>query len=222
MKIFALIAARAGSKGLTHKNVRKVGGVPLLTRAIHLAQQSRRKGETWRIAVSTESAAYAKLARTAGADVIRRPGALATDEARLIEVVLHAITDCDCDVVLLLSATTPLTQPADVRRVIAAWRKHRTGIASVTPDTPASLRFAQDGAVLRATSTTPPGRRQTEPEVLRLNGAVYAASPDWLERHGRFVVPGKSVGVPMPRSRSLDIEDADDLAVAEAILRAKV
>ncbi len=220
MKVLALIAARAGSKGLKSKNVRKLAGVPLLTRAVRLAHQSQRKGERWRVAVSTESPAYARLARAAGADVIARPRDLATDRARLIDAVLHAITDSDCDVLLLLSATTPLTKPSDVRRVLSAWRRHRVGVASITRDTPASLRFSRDGGTLEATSRALPGRRQMEPSIWRLNGALYAASPTWLERHGRFVVAGKSVGVTMPKSRSLDIEDAEDLAIAGALLSA--
>ncbi len=222
MKVFALIAARAGSKGLRDKNIRVVGGEPLLQRAIRLARASARRGEQWRVAVSTDSARYADLAREVAAEVIDRPKKLASDHARLIDVVLHAIAGSSFDLVLLLSATTPLTLPDDVREVVKAWKRHRVGIATVCRDTPASLRFSMRDDVLLALGSRRPGRRQSETTCWRLNGAVYAASPDWLRDHKRFVVAKRSIAVAMPKRRSLDIDDADDLLIAEALLEAGV
>lgn len=222
MRILALIAARAGSRGLADKNVRRLGGQPLLTHAIELALRSRAAREDWHIAVSTESQRYARIARAAGADVIARPKRLASAKTPLIDVVLHAIDDTPCDLVVLLSATTPLTVPADVRRALAAWRKYRVGVATVCRDTPSALRFTTHAnGRLQATSPSPPGRRQEAPPVCRLNGAVYVATPRWLENHGRFVVAGQSVGVAMPPQRSLDIDDADDLAMVTALWNAR-
>jgi CMP-N-acetylneuraminic acid synthetase len=222
VNVLALIAARSGSKGLRDKNVRLVGGEALLSRAVRLARASIRRGERWRIAVSTDSSAYAKLATDAGASIIERPAELAGDSARLIDVVLHAIAGRDCDLVVLLSAATPLTLPGDIRNVVKAWKHHRVGIATVCVDTPASLRFGMRGEILRALGSGRPSRRQEEPTCWRLNGAVYAASPKWLRAHERFVVAGKSIGVAMPKQRSLDIDDAEDLLVAEALLRIRM
>ncbi len=217
MKVVALIPARSGSKGLKHKNVRKLGGRPLLEHAVRLASTSARRGEEWRVVVSSDSAAYRRLARDAGATAIARPKALASDAARLIDVVLHAMAGTECDLVVLLSPTTPLTRVGDVRRVVDAWKRHGVGIASVCLDTPPSLRFTVAGGKLHALADKPPGRRQEEPTCYRLNGAIYAASLSWLVRHRRFVVAGKSMGVVMPKQRSVDIEDADDLAMATTL-----
>lgn len=216
MRVLALIAARSGSKGLIHKNVRRVGGVPLLVRAVRLAH--RISPTDWSVAVSTDDERYAELARRAGAQIIVRPPQLATDESTLIDVVLHAIDQIDCDVVVLLSATTPLIRASDVRRAFVEWTAHRVGIATVTRDTPPSLRFELAEGCLQATTETPPGRRQLSNATYRLNGAVYIATPAWLRQHRRFVVPGLSRGVIISRRRSVDIDTRADLALVRALL----
>lgn len=243
MRVLALIPARAGSKGLPHKNVRKVGGVPLLVRAIHLAQRAarlaartaakhttvdpslgvvtdRRGPLSWTIAVSTEDARYAKLARAAGADVITRPASLATDEAQLIDVVTHALTIIPCDVLILLSAMTPLTRARDICSALALWAETGVAIASVTRDTPPPLRFALDArGHLLATVSLPPGRRQESPDHFRLNGAIYVATPEWIRRHGRFVVSGSTRALPMAPHRGIDIDSPSELRMARTLLK---
>ncbi len=227
MRILALIMARSGSKGLKHKNVRRVGGVPLLTRAVHLALASRRKGEQWTTVVSTDSPGYARMARAAGAETpFLRPKRLASDAAPLATAVLDALDtltkeERHFDAVVLLSATTPLTLPKDVRGALALWRHNpNTSVISVVAAPAAdSWRMALRKGRLVAKSDRPPGRRQQEKESLILNGAIYVASPRWVALHKRFFVDGRTLPYTMPKLRSLDIEDADDLRLAEAFLK---
>ncbi len=76
--ILCVIPARSGSRGLRDKNIQKVGGVPMLVRAVTLARASARRGERWRILVSTDSQHYARMAIRAGAEILLRPRRLAT------------------------------------------------------------------------------------------------------------------------------------------------
>lgn len=227
-RVLALIAARSGSKGLRHKNLRRIAGTPLLVHAIHLALASARRGEVWSVVVSTDSAHYARIARRAGAQVPSlRPAALAADGSRLIDAVLHTLEEIEdaahpFDAVVLLSATTPLTRPQDVR---AALRLFATAphpsVASVTRDPIApSWRFMQRGAIVdRTPRRHHVGRRQEADgkrggDPVYLNGALYVASPAWLRRHRQFVRAGQTAGLNMPAERSVDIETHQDLAWA--------
>ena len=222
-QVLALIAARSGSRGLKNKNIRRVAGGPLLVHAIDLARSCRRSGEAWRIVVSTDSKGYAAIARSAGAEVpFLRPAVLATDRARLIDVVRHALETLQnrgarFDAVVLLSATTPLTTRADVRRGITLFQRSRLAVVSVTPDrVPDAWRFAiERGRVITVGQSSRVGRRQEAPKRYHLNGAVYIAAPEWIEHHGQFFVSGRTLPLLMPRERSLDIEDRFDLAIAE-------
>ncbi len=228
LRVLALVAARRGSKGLRDKNIREVGGQPLLARAIALALAARRRGEAWSVVVSTDSPAYAELARGAGAEVpFVRPARLARDATPLRLAVLHALDELQAagrqfDVVLLLSATTPLTSVADVRAVVAAWRRHARAVISVTADrVPEAWRLRVRRGRLVASAAAAIGRRQHGRPRFVLNGALYAASPAWLRRHRRFFVSGQTLPHVMPAERSLDIESEHDLRIARGLLGAE-
>lgn len=224
-RVLAIVPARSGSKGLRDKNIRKVGGLPMLVRAIHLAHASRRSKEQWRVIVSTDAERYARLARRAGAEVLgRRPRRLATGSARLIDVVLHTLDQVDgnkrVDAVLLLSAATPLTRPRDVRRALGLFgRGGGVSVASVTEDpTPDAWRFKlRDGRLVGKMRLI--GRRQQATRSWVLNGAIYVATPAWLRRYGQFVRPGDTLAVPMAAAHSLDVENDHDLQEARRRLR---
>ena len=63
-------------------------------------------------------------------------------------------------------------------------------------------------------------RRQDLPPVYMLNGAIYVASTAFFHQHQGFLGPACAAYV-MPRSRSIDIDTADDLAAFELLLNNK-
>ena len=229
-RVLAIIAARSGSRGLRHKNIQTVGGATLLERAIHLAQAAALKKENWHIRVSTDSPRYAKIAESAGAHALPlRPKPLAGDAERLIDTVLYEIERYESnheppDAVVLLSATTPLTTHADVRRGMRLFHDHQgASVVSVcAASRPENWFFEmQRGKLTAPKGSAPIDRRQTAGSRYHLNGAVYIATPEWLKSHRLFFVSGKSVALTMPRERSVDIETALDLKWAEFLLARK-
>jgi CMP-N,N'-diacetyllegionaminic acid synthase len=225
MRVLALIAARRGSKGLRDKNIRVVGRAPLLARAVLLARRSRRRGEEWTVVVSTDSPRYAAIARAAGAEIpFLRPAKLARDTAELRHVVLHALDELarqgrTFDVVVLLSATTPLTTSADVRAALGRWRRRGGSVISVTPDlVPAEWRLKRRGTKLVSEAGGLIGRRLQRPQHYQVNGAIYIAAPKWLRRYQRFFVSGRTHAHIMPPERGLDIETAQHLRIARALV----
>ena len=69
-----VIPARGGSRGIPRKNVRVVGGKPLVAHAIEQALEARTVG---RVVVSTDDAEIASVARRHGSEVVERPAELA-------------------------------------------------------------------------------------------------------------------------------------------------
>ena len=90
MRAIAVIPARGGSKRLPRKNVLPVLGKPLLAWTVEAALGSRFLGPG-SVYVSTEDAEIAAAARTAGAEVIDRPEALAADHVWTEPVIRHAV-----------------------------------------------------------------------------------------------------------------------------------
>ncbi len=88
--MYAIIPARAGSKGVKNKNIRCVKGYPLLAYAIAAAARCEYVS---RIIVSTDSEEYAKIARYYGAETpFLRPAEYAADNSPDIQFMEHAIT----------------------------------------------------------------------------------------------------------------------------------
>lgn len=110
MKILGIIPARGGSKGVPNKNIKLLGGKPLIAYTIESAMESKMLTDC---IVSTDSEQIAETAKAYGAKVpFMRPAELATDTAKSIDVVLHALDALQeqgnrYDAVVLLQPTNP-------------------------------------------------------------------------------------------------------------------
>lgn len=84
----AIIPARGGSKGLPRKNVKPLGGIPLIAHTIQAAKKSHIK----RVIVSTDDDEIAEIARDWGAEVpFKRPPEFSTDDSTSLSVLLHTL-----------------------------------------------------------------------------------------------------------------------------------
>lgn len=221
----AVIPARGGSKGIPGKNLRPVAGAPLVAHAIRAARGAKR---VTRVVVSTDDSAIAAAARAEGAEVVRRPAAISGDTASSESALLHALEHLAAregyrpDLLVFLQCTSPLTLPEDVDAAVAALRRQRADSAfTASPFHGFVWRTVPDGGAVGVNhdKTNRPRRQDREPEYLE-NGAVYVmkTGPFLAVQHRFF---GKTVIVPMPPERALDIDEPADLARADEILRAR-
>ena len=102
-KIAVLIPARGGSKRIPHKNIKLLGGKPLVVWSIETALALKLP-----CYVSTDSQEIADISRQAGAQVIERPAELASDNAMDYQVINHFLGQVDADLVVYLRPTTPM------------------------------------------------------------------------------------------------------------------
>ena len=121
MKTLYLIPARGGSKGIPHKNIRPLCGLPLIGYSINVAREF---ADDCDICLSTDDPEIAETARKMGLDVpFMRPDSLATDKSGSYEVMLHALDfyhnrGVDYDRLVLLQPTSPMRTADDVRRAL--------------------------------------------------------------------------------------------------------
>lgn len=113
--MIALIPARGGSKGIPRKNIVPLNGIPLIQWTIVAAKQSN---SVDRVLVSTDCAQIAEISSSAGAEIIHRPGQLATDWASTDAVVHHAVEEIgytyDKELIALLQCTSPFRNSIEI------------------------------------------------------------------------------------------------------------
>ncbi|QES49789.1 hypothetical protein DEJ50_20180 [Streptomyces venezuelae] len=220
-RVVAVIPARGGSKGVPGKNLAEVAGIPLVIRAVRACQAAPTVTE---VLVSTDSADIAAAARAAGAEVVRRPAALAGDTATSESALLHALDayeelhSVQVDVVLLVQCTSPFLTASDVESVAAAVATGPADSAlTVAPFHGFLWRTTPEdgGAGVNHDKATRP-RRQDRPQDLLETGAAYAMDAAGFRR-ARHRFFGHTVPVLTDPARVLEIDDPHDLARARAL-----
>jgi N-acylneuraminate cytidylyltransferase len=224
--IVAFVFARGGSKGLPGKNIKLLGGKPLIAHSIELA---RSLDEVKTVIVSTDDPAIAEAALAAGAEVpFMRPAELAQDNSPEWLAWRHAISwyreqRGPLDIFLSLPPTSPLRAAEDVRACLDALATDAAAdIAITVADAERSPYFnmvrLDEAGVAELVIQVAGGfaRRQDVPRVYDVTTVAYAARPDYvLGASGLFA--GKVKAVRVPRERALDIDTPHDFAIAQAL-----
>jgi CMP-N,N'-diacetyllegionaminic acid synthase len=226
MKRLCTICARGGSKGVPGKNIKPIGGKPLIA---HSIAQARESGLFDAIAVSSDSEDILALARQYGADVlVRRPAELATDTAAKLPVIRHAVEQVEqergvrYDILVDLDATSPLRSAADIVAAVALLDEAAAG--NVLTAMPARrspyfnmIELGADGKVALAKQlATPVVRRQDAPQCFDMNASIYVWRRAVLFEAASLFNDGTRLYV-MPEERSIDIDSELDLKLVELI-----
>ncbi|MFC4530611.1 N-acetylneuraminate synthase family protein [Sphaerisporangium dianthi] len=216
MRVLAVVPARGGSAGVPLKNLAKVGGTPLVVRAVSSCTEA---GLIDQVAVSTDHDGIAAAARAAGAQVIRRPAELSGATASSESALLHALDQlgADPEVVVLVQCTSAFIDPADLDAAVA---KVLDGTADVVFSGLPTHEFvwaAGDGGVsgVNHDPAHRPRRQDREPEY-RETGAFYAIRTTGLREHGhRFF--GTVAVQPVPSRHAVEVDTPEDLEIVRAL-----
>ena len=226
--IVGLICARGGSKGVPRKNLRRLGGKPLIAYAIETARQSALID---RVVVSTDDAEIAAVARDCGADVpFLRPAELAADNSPEWLVWRHAVTALASDrsqrpleILVSVPPTSPLRSPDDVDRCIRLLLETDADVVFTMTEANRNPYFNMVGldadgcAHMLMRSAVPLHRRQDAPAVYDMTTVAYAARASYI-RKASTVLEGKVKAVVIPEERALDIDTLLDFEMAEWLI----
>lgn len=226
-KILALIPARGGSKGIKGKNIINLNGKPLIAYSITASLASKYIDAT---VVSTDSLKIADVAKVYGASVpFMRPAELASDRAKTVDVVLHALKTLaaeweEFDVLLLLQPTQPLRTVDDIDAAIELfYQKGKRSLASISlvEDHPLLIRkIDKDGKMQPLLNESSTCRRQDMECYYKINGCIYINSITELSADTSF--NDNQVPFVMEREHSVDIDEMKDIYMAEYYLNCKI
>lgn len=216
----AILLARGGSKGVPHKNLRRVGGLSLVARSVLAARNAERVSAIY---VSTDDAEIAAEARSFGASVIERPADLSDDLATSESGWLHALSEIrlkrpEVANLVLLQCTSPFTTGADIDAALEVMEARDASCAlSVVPDHGFlwSLDAKGYGQGVNHDHASQRKRRQDLPPKFRESGAFYCVKvADFEEVGQRFCGP---VAVSPVNHPPVEIDTLEDLAICDAI-----
>lgn len=229
MRVLGIVTARGGSKGVPRKNIRMLGGKPLIAWTADAARAASRLART---VVSTEDEEIAKVAREVGLEVpVMRPVELAQDTTPSLPVVQHMVRALEemgdrYDAICLLQPTSPFRRASEIDGCLALLES--SGADSVVSVLPIPVDHhpywaylvGDDGALRLATGeAAPTTRRQDLPPAVHRNGSVYAMRRDVLIE-GNSLYGARTVGFAVDAARSVNIDTLADWAQAEDLLAA--
>lgn len=227
----AIIPARGGSKGLPRKNIRLLGGKPLIAYTIHAALNSRIE----RVIVSTDDPEIAEISRQWGAEVpFLRPPEISGDKATSLSVLLHAlqymetVDNYSIDHVIFLQPTSPFRSEEHLDQALQQYLySGTTSLISITDVHEYHPYFmfttSPEGKLSPLHKMRkPPLRRQDLPTVYRVNGAIYISKRSYYDN----IAPDAAIfdwdslsGYIMDAPSSVDINDYLDFQNAELLLQ---
>lgn len=216
----AIIPARGGSKGVPRKNLRRVGGVPLVVRAIRAA---RATAGIDLVVVTTDDEEIAAVSAQAGARVVRRPAGLSGDTASSESALVHALDELEAageriDVIAFLQATSPFLPVDALAEAVALVRADEADSAFAAHATYGFLwRRGDDAAAIAVNhdASHRPRRQDRAPDHLE-TGAFYVFAAEGFRR-SRHRFFGRTRIVEVPEWTAIEIDDEQQLRVARAL-----
>ena len=225
MRVVGIVPARGGSKRVPGKNLHVLEGRTLVRRALETALAS---GALERVALTSEDPAIRAEAGGLDVAVVERPPELATDEARSLDVIVHAVEELEreaggrFDAVAILQATSPLTAPEDVRATIDLLAEHPEAASAVSVvevdmvHHPIKLKRLEAGRLVPFIQADGMVPSHELPRLYVRNGCVYVSRRELLD--AGVLVAEDALAYVMPQERSIDIDTPLDLAFAEFLI----
>lgn len=224
----AIITARSGSKGLPHKNIRILGGIPLLGWTIKALSKSKLVNNT---ILSTDSDEYFKIGSEFNNKLIyhKRPKPLAEDVPSEL-VILDAINTLkeyfeNESLITLVQPTTPFLTHIDIDICINKMIKNPNVNSCVTvrsvSEYPEWQFIKKEGTTDICISGNLSGEisvRQNLRERWIPNGGAYIIRKTFLEKTKKVIDEQGILIHEMSKLKSIDIDDLDDFNMCEALI----
>lgn len=227
--VLGVITARGGSKGLPGKNIKMLGGKPLIAYTVDAAKKSK---FITHLIVSTDDKKIAEVAKKFGVDVpFLRPERLATDKSKHLDVMKHATKFMEkklrinFDCVVILQPTSPFRTSEDIDNTVEKLIKKKKASSAVSVyeiDSsmhPMRIKKMKGDRILAYCVDEKEGiRRQNLPMAYKRSGDVYAIKRDLIMKKNKLF-GDYVIGHIVPKEKVVDIDNEFDWLKAEYILK---
>lgn len=220
LKSVAIIPARGGSKQIPRKNLQRVGGVPLVERAVHAAMAA--EGIDL-VVVSTDDSEIAAVSIAAGARVIRRPAEISGDTATSESAILHVLDELEAhgdrfDIVAFVQATSPFIPSESLAAAVEEVRSDRADSVFAAFETYGFLwRHDDDGnaVAINHDAAHRPRRQDRAPHHFETGAFYVFRTAGFRQSRHRFF--GRTRIAEVPEWTAIEIDDEQQLRIARAL-----
>jgi len=225
-KVLWLVTARAGSKSIPDKNIKLLGGHPLLNYRVKCGLLTTCSSDVW---ISTDSLTYAEIAKESGAFVpFLRPDVLSGDEIKSADVILHAMAHANSlhakyEYIGLLEPTSPFILPNDLDLAVSRLDSNQNAeaIVAVRESRPHKLFIQEDEMYLKNIAnnleTLKRLDRQAFKKEITPSGGFYISKWESFMRLKTFYTQ-KTMGYDVGQIPGIEIDEPLDWQFAEFII----
>lgn len=227
-KILAVITARGGSKGVPKKNIKLLAGKPLISYVIRAGLNSKLID---RLIVSTDDQEIAEISKKFKAEVpFLRPKKLATDLARSVDVLIHAVLEIEkendkFDVIVLIQPTTPLLTSEDIDLAIKKLTDQKNNscitITEIVERPEWMFKFSGNRIIPYKNKCDISVARQDLEKLYISCGGAFVVKRNFLIKNKILIDKKNCSAIVLPRNRSIDINKPLDFIILEALIKNK-
>lgn len=226
-KILSIITARAQSKGLKNKNLKKLNKKPIFLWPVKSSLKSKLIDQ---IIITTDSKKILNYKMDKKIIKINRPEKLSNDNTKSSSVILHAINYLkkrggEFDYLILLEPTSPLTNQKDIDYCLKKLinDKNASSLLSLQKliyNHPAYIYKIKKKYIVKKFKNIKSNRRQDLDELYSLDGSLYISKTKDFLRFKDFT-KGKVIGVEFNKIKNFEIDNSLDLKILNKIFRLK-
>lgn len=211
-----MIPARMGSQRLKQKNLREIGGVPTITRAIRKCLAAGVFDEVW---VNSEHDAFGEIAKAEGIRFHKRPEALANNLATSEQFVHEFLTRHPCDRLFQVHSIAPLLTAPQVAAFVQGMMEG--GYDTMLSCTLEQIECAYEDKPVNFSFSEKTNSQELKP-VQRITWSItgWRAKPyvEAFEAGKTATYTGNIGFFPLDRLAGHIIKTEEDLQIAEALL----
>ena len=212
-KIYSIILARGGSKGIKNKNLVSINNKPLIFWTIFQCLNSKKIDEVW---VSSDNKKILSVSKKIGAKIIKRPKKFSNDKATSESAWFHAINniksiDSKKDIIVAPQVTSPLRKDNDFDKAINEFKKKKLDslFSGFFFETFFSWKNKNQKFIPKYNLKKRPQRQKIFKNIIE-NGSFYIFKIDgFLEHKNRLF--GKIGCHIMKKESSFQIDEKEDL-----------
>ena len=216
-----IIPARANSKRLPGKNMRILGGKPLIQHSIDFALNHFSEDAIW---VNSDDKQIIKFAKEKGIKTLLRPDDLGTDNISTVEVLKFHVNyfkeqNIDCDAIILLQPTNPFRENKLLKNGIKKFEKSKRNSLATFSISEKKLGKIEN-RIFKPTNYIPGQRSQDLENTYFENGLLYITKCKSILL-GKIITEDVYPLVCDNIEATVDIDYLEDFIFAEALLKFK-